>query len=39
MEAVGEVVWAKENRQGIQFTNVSPQDEQLIRKFFAEVEK
>jgi CheY-like chemotaxis protein len=39
LEAVGTVVWAKENRQGIQFTKVSPQNEQSIRQFIAEVEK
>jgi hypothetical protein len=39
LEAVGTVVWAKENRQGIQFTNVSPQNDQSIRQFIAEVEK
>jgi CheY-like chemotaxis protein len=39
LEALGTVVWAKENRQGIQFTNVSPQNEQSIRKFIAEVEE
>ncbi len=39
LEAAGTVVWAKENRQGIQFTNVSTQNEQSIRKFIAEVEK
>jgi len=39
LEAMGTVVWAKENRQGIQFTNVSPQNEQSIRKFIAEVEE
>jgi CheY-like chemotaxis protein len=39
LEAVGTVVWTKENRQGIQFTNVSPQNEQSIRQFIAEVEK
>ncbi len=33
LEAVGTVVWAKENRQGIQFTKVSPQNEHSIRKF------
>ena len=38
LEAVGTVVWTKENRQGIQFTNVSPQNDQLIRQFIAEVE-
>ena len=39
LEAAGTVVWTKENRQGIQFTNVSPQNDQSIRKFIAEVEK
>ena len=39
LEAMGTVVWAKENRQGIQFTNVSPQNEQLIRNFIAEVKE
>jgi hypothetical protein len=39
IEAMGTVVWVKEDRQGIQFTNVSPQNEQSIRKFIAEVEK
>jgi CheY-like chemotaxis protein len=39
LEAAGTVVWAKENRLGIQFTNVSTQNEQSIRKFMAEVEK
>jgi CheY-like chemotaxis protein len=38
LEAVGTVVWAKENRQGIQFTNVSPKIEQAIRRFIAEVD-
>jgi CheY-like chemotaxis protein len=39
LEAAGTVVWTKENRQGIQFTNVSPQNDQSIRQFIAEVEK
>jgi c-di-GMP-binding flagellar brake protein YcgR len=39
LEAAGTVVWAKANRQGIQFTNLSTQNEQSIRKFMAEVEK
>ncbi len=39
LEATGTVAWVKENRQGIQFTKVSPQNEQSIRKFIAEVEK
>jgi CheY-like chemotaxis protein len=39
LEAAGTVIWTKEDRQGIQFTNVSTQNEQSIRKFIAEVEK
>jgi hypothetical protein len=39
LEAVGTVVWTKENRQGIQFTNVSPQIEKAIRKYISEVDK
>jgi DNA-binding response OmpR family regulator len=39
LEAVGTVVWAKETRQGIQFTDVSLQNEQSIREFIAEVEE
>jgi CheY-like chemotaxis protein len=39
LEAAGTVVWTKENRQGIRFTNVSPQNDQSIRQFIAEVEK
>jgi c-di-GMP-binding flagellar brake protein YcgR len=39
LDAMGTVVWAKENRQGIQFTNMTPQNEQSIRKFIAEVEE
>ncbi|MGA7077172.1 MAG: response regulator [Terriglobales bacterium] len=39
LEAEGKVVWAKENRQGIQFTNVSSQDEQLIRGLIAGIEE
>jgi hypothetical protein len=38
LEAAGTVVWTKETRQGIQFTNVSRQNEESIRKFIAEVE-
>jgi c-di-GMP-binding flagellar brake protein YcgR len=37
LEAVGTVVWEKENRQGIQFTNVSPQNERSIRKYVPEL--
>ena len=39
LEVAGTVVWAKENRQGIQLKNVSTQNEQSLRKFMAEVEK
>ena len=39
LEVVGTVVWAKETRQGIQFTNVSPKNEQSIREFIAAVEE
>lgn len=39
IEASGTVVWVKENRQGIQFTNLSIQNEQSLRKFIAEVEQ
>jgi CheY-like chemotaxis protein len=39
LEAVGTVVWAKETRQGIQFTNVSPKIKQSIREFISEVEE
>jgi CheY-like chemotaxis protein len=36
--AAGVVVWANEQRQGIQFTNVSAQSQQSIRQFIADVE-
>jgi CheY-like chemotaxis protein len=39
LDPVGTVVWSKEDRQGIQFTKVSEQNEQSIRKFIAEVER
>ena len=39
LEAGGTVVWTKETRQGIQFTNVSRQNEESIRKFIAEVDR
>jgi CheY-like chemotaxis protein len=39
LEAVGVVVWAKENRQGIQFTNVSPENELSMRGFIAEIQE
>lgn len=38
IDASGVVVWGKENRQGIQFTNLSAQSQQSIRHFIAEVE-
>ena len=39
LEAAGTVVWTKETRQGIQFTDVSRQNEESIRKFIAEVDR
>jgi CheY-like chemotaxis protein len=39
LDAVGVVVWVEESRQGIQFTNVSPQNERAIRNFIAEVQE
>jgi len=39
IEAVGVVPWVGESRQGIQFTNVSTQNQQFIREFVAEWEK
>jgi CheY-like chemotaxis protein len=38
IDPVGTVVWANEERQGIQFTRVSEQHQQSIRKFIGEVE-
>jgi CheY-like chemotaxis protein len=38
IDAVGIVVWAKENRQGIQFTSVSAPTQRLIRQFMSEIE-
>ena len=38
IDAAGVVVWAKENRQGIQFTSVGTESQQSIRRFMAEVE-
>jgi hypothetical protein len=37
--AAGVVVWANEQRQGIQFTNVGAQSQQSIRQFITDVEK
>jgi uncharacterized protein (TIGR02266 family) len=39
LEVTGVVVWAKQERQGIQFTNVSAQDQQSIREFVDAVDK
>jgi c-di-GMP-binding flagellar brake protein YcgR len=38
IDADGIVVWANDNRQGIQFTKVSEQAQQSIRQFMTEVE-
>jgi CheY-like chemotaxis protein len=39
IDAVGVVVWSKETRQGIQFTNVSADDREAIGEFVDSVEK
>jgi hypothetical protein len=39
IDAFGLVIWASETRQGIQFTKMSEQNAEAIRKFIAEVEK
>jgi CheY-like chemotaxis protein len=39
IEAFGTVPWVGDKRQGIQFTNVSPPNQELIRRFVAEIEK
>jgi CheY-like chemotaxis protein len=39
IDAVGMVVWAKEQRQGIQFTKISAQNQQAIQEFIVEAEK
>jgi CheY-like chemotaxis protein len=39
IDVVGTVVWAGEKRQGIQFTEVSTQNQQSIREFVAAVEE
>jgi len=39
VDVVGAVVWASEERQGIQFTDVSAPTHQLIREFIAAAEK
>lgn len=37
IEAAGTVVWGKDNRQGIQFTNVSAKNQDSLRKFVSDV--
>jgi hypothetical protein len=39
IDVVGTVAWVREKRQGIQFTTLSPEAQQSIRKYIAEVEK
>jgi CheY-like chemotaxis protein len=39
VDTAGIVVWANEQRQGIQFTNVGAQNQQSIRQFITDVEK
>ena len=39
IDAVGTIVWAKEQRQGIQFTKISPKNQQAIQEIIAEAEK
>jgi CheY-like chemotaxis protein len=39
IDVVGVVVWRKEERQGIQFTNVGARSQQAIRRFIADMEK
>jgi CheY-like chemotaxis protein len=39
IEAGGTVAWAGEQRQGIKFTNLSAQNQEVIRRFIAEIEK
>ena len=39
IDAIGIVAWVGENRQGIQFTTLSPPTQQSIRKYIAAVEK
>jgi CheY-like chemotaxis protein len=39
IEAVGVVVWAKEQRQGVQFTKASAENQQVIQEFITETEK
>lgn len=39
IDVMGLVVWSKETREGIQFTSVSPRDQESIREFVDMVEK
>lgn len=39
IEALGTVIWAKQDRQGIQFTNVTNQSREEIQQFIAQVER
>jgi uncharacterized protein (TIGR02266 family) len=39
IETQGTVVWAKEDRQGIQFANLGSQHQEEVREFIAQVEK
>jgi len=39
VEAIGVVVWTKQQREGIQFTQVSGQSQQAIQKIIADAEK
>jgi CheY-like chemotaxis protein len=39
VEAIGNVIWAKQQREGIQFTHVSGQSQRAIQEFIAEAEK
>jgi len=39
IDAAGVVVWTKENRQGIQFTDISPKIQDALREFVAAGEK
>lgn len=39
IDTIGVVVWVKEQRQGIQFTKTSAQNQQAIQEFIAEAEK
>lgn len=39
IDVAGDVVWANEERQRVQFTTVTTQREQSIRQFMEDVEK